>query len=130
LFYYNFVNLVKTASKLHPDWILRVYYDKSIDLTIKCKIECLKHDQNTNKLLDNVDFCSAHAIPVKQTFDKTWDASYMHAMMWRWLPIGDSFVDVFSSRDLDSHLLQREVDAVNAWLKSNSVGHIMRGNKA
>ena len=27
-----------------------------------------------------VDFCSVYKVPVKQTFDKTWDASYMHAM--------------------------------------------------
>ena len=85
LFYYNFINLVKTASRLHPGWILRIYYDKSIDLSIKCKIECLKDD--TDNLIDNVDFCSTKIIPVKNSFTETWDASFMHAMMWRWLPI-------------------------------------------
>ena len=47
-------------------------------------------------------------------------------MKWRWLPIGDSFVDAFSSRDSDSFILQREVDSVKLWLKSDKVGHIMR----
>ena len=51
----------------------------------------------------------------------------MHAMMWRWLPIADLFVDIFSSRDIDSVLLQREVDSVNTWLNSTKVGHMMRG---
>ena len=49
-------------------------------------------------------------------------------MKWRWLPIGDSFVDIFSSRDSDSYFLQREVDSVNVWLSSNKPGHIMRGS--
>jgi hypothetical protein len=125
LFYYNFVNLVRTANKLYPDWILRVYYDDSIDLKVKCKIECLTKE--TNELIDNVDFCNIKQIPIVSG-NRIWDATYMHAMTWRWLPIGDSFVDVFSSRDLDSHLIQREVDAVNQWInKSNYAGHIMRG---
>ncbi len=126
LFYYNFVNLVRTANKLYPDWILRVYYDDSIDLKVKCKIECLTNKE-TNELIDNVDFCNIKQIPIVSG-NRIWDATYMHAMTWRWLPIGDSFVDVFSSRDLDSHLIQREVDAVNQWInKSNYAGHIMRG---
>ena len=51
----------------------------------------------------------------------------MHSMKWRWLPIGDSFVDIFMSRDTDSLILQREVDAVNSWLnRSTSLVHIMR----
>ena len=50
-------------------------------------------------------------------------------MKWRWLPIGDGFVEAFSSRDTDSYLLQREVDSVNVWTKSSDkLGHIMRGN--
>jgi len=129
LFYYNFANLVRTAKKLHSDWILRVYYDDSIDLSVKCKIECLMNNQ-TNQLIDNVDFCNINQIPMKKTSrnNATWDATYMHAMSWRWLPIGDTFVDVFSSRDLDSHLIQREVDAVNQWInESYYAGHIMRG---
>ena len=48
-------------------------------------------------------------------------------MMWRWLPIGDSFVDVFNSRETDSFILQRELDSVQYWLKSNKTDHIMRG---
>ena len=95
---------------------------------------------------DNVDFCNIEmdvklkpemVILNEKDFEKInfnlsfsqLNLSYVHAMMWRFLPIGDSFVDVFSSRDTDSHLLQREVDSVNVWLKSNTIGHIMRGKK-
>ncbi len=47
--------------------------------------------------------------------------------MWRWFPIGDRFVDLWLSRDSDSMIYQREVDAVDAWLKSDKLVHIMRG---
>ncbi len=47
-------------------------------------------------------------------------------MMWRWFPISDDFVDIFSSRDSDSTLIQREKDSVDVWLKSNNLFHIMR----
>lgn len=48
--------------------------------------------------------------------------------IWRFLPVGDTFTDAFISRDTDSYLLQREGDAVKAWLESNKAGHIMRDN--
>lgn len=38
-------------------------------------------------------------------------------------------VDVFSSRDTDSYILQRELDSVNVWLSSDKPGHIMRGTE-
>ena len=64
------------------------------------------------------------------SLSETWDASYMHAMKWRWLPIGDDFVRLFCSRDLDSLIYEREVDSVNAWLRDphQRAGHIMRDN--
>ena len=43
------------------------------------------------------------------------------------LPVGDSLVDYFMSRDSDSLILEREVDAVNEWIKSNTLLHVMRG---
>lgn len=48
--------------------------------------------------------------------------------MWRFLSLGDKFVDILLSRDLDSFILQREVDAVQAWISSGKVAHIMRDN--
>lgn len=48
-------------------------------------------------------------------------------MIWRFFPMGDYFVDLFSSRDSDSRILQREIDSVAVWLNSEKAGHIMRG---
>ena len=50
------------------------------------------------------------------------------AMTWRYLSLGDSFVDFMASRDIDSSLIEREIDSVNVWLNSNTLFHVMRGN--
>jgi len=140
-FYYDKLkDIVKQMKSLYPDWSMRVFHDNSINRTIKCQIECLKDDES-NEFYDRVDFCnieneirSKPKVLVNALNETTilsfiqHNLSYIHAMKWRFLPIGDSFVDVFSSRDTDSYLLQREVDSVNVWLNSDEKGHIMRGN--
>jgi hypothetical protein len=125
--YYNYLkNLTYLTQKLYPGWIIKIYHDNTILKSTKCEIECLK-DENNN-LIDNADFCDVNKMPVSIiNINRTWSAWYIHKMMWRWLPIGDDFVSIFSSRDLDSILQQREVDAVEFWMKSNKPAHIMRG---
>ncbi len=119
------INLTRLIKKYYPNWFIRIYHDDTILESIKCEIECQK-DEN-NKLIDNSDFCDINKLPVslfnKETF---WSVS-IHKMMWRWLPIGDNFVDTFVSRDSDSLIIQREIDSVQVWLNSNKIGHIMRG---
>ena len=124
------INFIKNN---YPGWFVRVHYDSSIDKSIICELECLSYlddDKNnsnngTNKLYDIVDFCNIEKMPID--FHKTWNASYMHGMKWRWLPIGDSFVDFFSSRDTDAWMSSREIASVDVWMKSNTLFHIMRG---
>ena len=72
--------------------------------------------------MDNVDFCDVTNMSGGLNLD------YMMPMSWRWLPIGDSFVDLFVSRDTDSCIFDREVAAVKEWLNSNTLFHIMRGS--
>jgi len=55
------------------------------------------------------------------------NASNVHALIWRYFPLADDFVDVVSFRDTDSFILQREVDSTNVWLNSDKMAHIMRG---
>jgi hypothetical protein len=125
-FFYDLIReLAVLAKRYYPDWIVRINHDNSIDKRVKCETECLKDEQN--EYLDNVDFCDVNALPVG--LNGTWNAgSFMHGMTWRWLPIGDGFVDYFASRDTDSWISQREVDSVKVWLKSNTIFHLMRGN--
>jgi len=121
----DLINVAKTVKKLYPDWVMRVYHEKTIDPKMKCLMECLK-DDNTGEYLGNIDMCDITAIPYKD-LDSSWSASYMHATKWRFLPIGDSFVEAFMSRDSDSMIMEREVNSVNVWLNSIKSGHIMRG---
>ena len=104
--------------------LIRIYYDNSINKSIICDIECTKHQDEY--LYDNVDFCDIEKLNMNLS-DKFTNSSYIHSMKWRWFPLGDSFVDIFSSRDIDSYILPREIDAVDEWISSNKTGHIMRG---
>lgn len=106
------------AKKYYPGWVLRIHYDDSIDRSIICQLECL--DNN------NIDFCYVEKIPYGAPL-QTWSARHMHKMTWRWLPIGDFFVDYFMSRDSDSWITDRENDSVSFWLQSNKLFHIIRG---
>lgn len=115
-YYYLIRDIAELAKQLYPSWIIRVHHDNSIDMKLKCELEC--HT-------DNLDFCNVEKLPYD--LYNLWSASYMHGMSWRWLPIGDSFVSYFSSRDSDSPITQREVDSVNVWLQSSTKFHIMRG---
>lgn len=85
-----------------------------------CELECNEHA--------NVDFCDITKLHVNLGDDKNFiNASQVHALIWRYFPLSDEFVDVASFRDSDSFVLEREVDSVNVWLKSDKLAHIMRG---
>jgi hypothetical protein len=128
-FYYKkLIHLTNEVLKFYPNWLMRVYYDNSINKSVICQMECHSND--------NVDFCNVEKINYKLKSEHKFslekssilNLTYLHAMKWRWLPIGDSFVDIFMSRDTDSYILKREVDAVNQWLfNSSTVAHLMRG---
>ena len=46
--------------------------------------------------------------------------------VWRFFPTLDPMVDIFLSRDLDSAVTVRELEAVDEWLKSERALHVMR----
>ena len=46
--------------------------------------------------------------------------------VWRFFPTLDPQVDFFLSRDLDSAVTLREVEAVEEWLQSEKTLHVMR----
>jgi hypothetical protein len=50
----------------------------------------------------------------------------LNPRMFRYLVMLDTNVDVFISRDVDSLIWPREVDAVEEWLRSNYSFHVMR----
>lgn len=46
--------------------------------------------------------------------------------MWRFLTIGDSFIDFIMSRVTNSYIYRHEVESVNVRLQSDKLFHIMR----
>jgi len=64
-FYFKYLhNLTYLVKKMYPKWSIRIYHDSSRELeTIKCEIEC-KLNENSNDLIDNIDFCDATQLPV------------------------------------------------------------------
>ena len=116
--------LAEAIKKYYPGWIIRVYHDSNISQSVACEYECKE---------DIIDFCNVEQMPiVHHNKLSNYKASYSHAMMWRWYPLGDDFVDYFMSRDSDSIVIEREKDSVDVWLynKIDTLFHIMRDHPA
>lgn len=59
-------------------------------------------------------------------FLKSGDLKVNKPMMWRFEAIDDTEVEIIMSRDTDTRILPREVKAVEEWINSNKIFHIMR----
>jgi len=94
---------LEMAKEVYPDWICRFYLDKNVPEDIVTKLK------------------EGGAEVYKYMKDGGW-----YAMFWRFLPASDPKVDVMISRDCDSRLTIREKEAVEEWLKSDKLFHIMR----
>jgi hypothetical protein len=105
LYYYKLRAIAKQIKLLYPNWTIRVYSNGSLPKSIRCKYECL--------LEENLDFCLVDNIIlypdlyINETHVSSWNASYIQPTMWRFLPFGDSFIDIFASRDTDSYVIER-----------------------
>ena len=71
---------------------------------------------------DRLDLCPVYQLPHHLLAN----AVNMFPMIWRFFPTLDPQVDAFMSRDLDSIIKLREVDAVEEWLESGKTLHVMR----
>lgn len=94
---------IELVKKFYPGFIARFYIDN------KCKKELIDTIRG-----DNVEVVLVNS---KDSF---------HGMFWRFWAAEDTDVDVFMSRDCDSRISEREVIAVDQWLKSDKDFHIMR----
>ena len=85
--------------------------------TFLCPLIC-------NKNNTHVDLCDINTIESKEI---NWPViERLNPRMWRFLVMLDPLVDRFISRDIDSDIIDREIDAVNQWLQSNYTFHVMR----
>ena len=94
---------LEMAKEIYPEWTCRFYLDKNVPEDIITKLK------------------DGGAEVYKYMKDGDW-----YAMFWRFLPASDPKVDVMISRDCDSRLTVREKEAVEEWLKSDKLFHIMR----
>ncbi|KAL7636903.1 UNVERIFIED_CONTAM: hypothetical protein RMT77_012661 [Armadillidium vulgare] len=79
-----------------------------------------------------LEFANSHKTNADEKFEKIKNGenlfgNLLPGKLWRFLPLGDSFVSKFLVRDVDSFILEREVAAVNEWLKDyGTLIHAMR----
>ena len=88
---------------------------------------------------DNVDLCDMNEImsmlvQVRKEFKqsvpiKGIELMALHKKMWRYLAMIDPQVDRYMSRDTDSEIFEREVAAVDEWLRSDRTFHVMRDHQ-
>lgn len=98
---------IELAKHYYPDWVCRFYVCSSTNDKFK----------NLIKTFDNVE-----VIDMKDEGD--W-----RGLVWRFLAASDSSADIVISRDTDSRIHKREVEAVKAWLNSDKKFHIMRDHQ-
>ncbi|CAG0896945.1 unnamed protein product [Darwinula stevensoni] len=106
-----FVRLKNTS------WVMRIYTNYKPEIPSQrdwmCGIQC-NHS--------HVDFCLADRLPQLGNITRIQE----EGSTWRFLVGMDPLVDIFVSRDSDSVVTSREREAVDEWLKSNSMIHVMR----
>lgn len=90
---------IDLAEKFYPDWKIAIYY-KNVNIDKLVVSEKVLLREVTNHRL-----CGT---------------------MFRFLAHDEPNTELFIVRDSDSRIGQREVDAVNQWLKSGKILHIMR----
>jgi hypothetical protein len=108
------VENIKLAKKYYPDFICRFYIDKD------CKeefINLIKGDNVEVILMDSKNY----------TYSGNLSERFNHSgLFWRFLPLSEKDVNVILFRDCDSRISEREVRAVDEWLRSDKDFHIMR----
>ena len=93
---------IQKDKKIYSDWIIRIYLNNTVPIEIQNKIKDLGGE----------------------IVDMT--GSKVPGMFWRFFPMNDNDVDVFIVRDTDSRINKREEAAVNEWLSSDKILHVMR----
>lgn len=96
------VRNAELAQLLFPDWVCRFYVADDVPIAV----------QGALANLDNVDM-----------FDMPIEYDGWRGMFSRFLPAAEHDVEVMISRDCDSRLSEREVNAVNEWLESDKGFH-------
>lgn len=95
---------------IFKDWIFRIFIDDSVPLHVQSKLKSM-----------GAELINMTNVYVPESYEKRYPGMY-----WRFLPMDDPSVDVFIVRDVDSRINKRDELAVNDWLKTDKVLHVMR----
>ncbi|ODM88921.1 hypothetical protein Ocin01_17760 [Orchesella cincta] len=93
-----------------PGWVMRLYTDVDPDESL-CKMICNN---------DDLFWCDVRQLPGGQNMSKYFPKT------WRFLAMGDPTIDLFSIRDLDSELSNREAAAIQDWLEVGKPFNLFR----
>jgi hypothetical protein len=113
LYWTGAIKNIELANKYFPDWICRFYIDK----------ECKKN------LIDSIVGQNVEVVLMKNSeynYKNLSDKFDNNGLFWRFLPLCEEDVSIVLSRDCDSRITEREVNAVNQWISSDKDFHIMR----
>ena len=96
------------SPEIYPGWICRFYIGQSTPNEVVEKLSSLEH---------------VEVVMMPEEGNSI-------GMFWRFLAASDPEVSVVISRDTDSRLNEREKLAVDQWLASDKIFHIMRDHPA
>jgi hypothetical protein len=99
---------IELAKQYYPDWICRFYVDKDSEKEL---IDSLEGDNVEVILVDN-------------------NKGKYYLTLCRYFPSEDNDVELYLVRDADSRITEREVNAVEEWIASDKMVHLMRDSRA
>ncbi len=135
--YYSLLHdIAVTAEKEYPGWNVRIYHNFTEE-----RKGAPEERGAQGKLCDvyckfpHVDLCSVPLMvkSIGSNSTNPIDPALLVGLnpkMYRYLVMLDPNVDIFVSRDVDSIIWRREVDAVEEWLRSKYTFHLMRDSTA
>jgi hypothetical protein len=122
-FYDPLKETAERVRNLYQNWTMRVYYDDTIDKSVICQVECAS-DENTGVLYDTADFCFIKEMYLTFTDyvnKKSLNASYMHAMKWRWFVNFKQCIILYKSKHVTLFLSKGCRLAIALWTRSQAV---------
>jgi len=102
MYCFGAIRNLELKKEFYKDWIFRYYVNSTVPNNVQEKLKELG-----GELIDMTN-------------------SKILGMYWRFLPMEDKNIDLFIVRDVDSRINKREEDAVNEWIESDKILHVMR----
>ncbi|XP_064096391.1 uncharacterized protein LOC135208190 [Macrobrachium nipponense] len=114
-YYVGIEYILPRLLQTYPGWNMRLYHHMNLsDPKVNewvCSLACQ---------YPHFDLCDAEKLHILGNVTNSTGRA------WRFGAMGDKFVDRFISRDTDSPIYQREVDAVQEWISDGTCFHVMR----